>query len=131
MEYINYKAISKYKFYQDTGFSNGFLDKSGSVGSEKCEKISYCYPDLDLVWLITGRGEMLKSGEKDQNNIIQSGKNNMNIANSGTFLKSGDIPDKLEEKKECDLCKEKDKVIKSLEKQIELLERMAKMEDRE
>jgi phage repressor protein C with HTH and peptisase S24 domain len=64
VQYIEYKGISKYKFYQETGFSNGFLDKSGTVGAEKCEKISYQYPDLRLEWLITGEGEMLKNGNE-------------------------------------------------------------------
>jgi phage repressor protein C with HTH and peptisase S24 domain len=60
LKYIESKGISKYKFYQDTGFSNGFLDKKGSVGSDKCEKISYQYPDLSIEWLITGQGYMLR-----------------------------------------------------------------------
>lgn len=62
LEYIDFKCISKYKFYKDTGLSNGFLDKKGSIGSDKCEIISYHYPDLSIEWLITGKGSMLKSG---------------------------------------------------------------------
>jgi len=61
IKYLDYKGVSKYKFYKDTGLSNGFLDKEGAIGSDKCEKISYQYPDLSLEWLITGYGEMLKN----------------------------------------------------------------------
>lgn len=57
--YLENKGISKYKFYQKIGVSNGFLDKNGSIGSDKCEKISYQYPDINIEWLITGRGNML------------------------------------------------------------------------
>jgi phage repressor protein C with HTH and peptisase S24 domain len=60
IKYLIYKNISKYKFYQKTGFSNGFLDKSGAIGSDKCEKICYEFPDINLEWLITGKEPMLK-----------------------------------------------------------------------
>lgn len=61
LKYLENKGLSKYQFYKDTGFSNGFLDKEGSIGSDKCEKISYQYPDMSLVWLITGQGKMMKT----------------------------------------------------------------------
>lgn len=60
IEYLEYKGISKYKFYKETGLSNGFLDKKGSIGADKCEIIYSHYPDLNLEWLITGKGEKLK-----------------------------------------------------------------------
>lgn len=61
MQYLEHKGVTKYKFYKETGLSNGFLDKEGAIGSDKCEIISYQYKDLNLEWLITGKGEMLKS----------------------------------------------------------------------
>ncbi len=60
-EYLLLKGISKYRFYQETGLSNGFLDKEGSINSDNCEKICYVYPDLDPEWLLTGKGSMLKT----------------------------------------------------------------------
>ncbi|MDR2065531.1 MAG: hypothetical protein LBP85_07490 [Prevotellaceae bacterium] len=59
IKYLDYKNISKYKFYQKTGFSNGFLDKKGAIGSDNCEKICCEFPDINLEWLIMGKGEML------------------------------------------------------------------------
>lgn len=61
VQYIEYKCISKYQFYKDTGIANGFLDKEGNIGSDKCELIYSQYPDLSLEWLITGKGSMLKA----------------------------------------------------------------------
>ena len=63
IEFLFYKGISRYRFYKNTGLSNGFLDKPGSINSDNCEKICYCYPDINPEWLLTGKGEMLKSGE--------------------------------------------------------------------
>src|SRR4051812_2841246 len=59
IEYIEYKGISKYKFYQTTGLSNGFLDKGSNIGSDKCAIILSHYPDLNPTWLVMGEGEML------------------------------------------------------------------------
>jgi hypothetical protein len=61
LQYLEYKTISKYQFYKEIGVSNGFLDKDGAIGSDKCEKICYQYPDINLYWLILGVGPMLKN----------------------------------------------------------------------
>lgn len=60
-EFVDFKKISKYKFYKETGLSNGFLDRDGNIGSDKCAKIIEHYPDLSLDWLILGRGDMIRS----------------------------------------------------------------------
>ena len=64
IKFLNYKGITKYKFYKDTGLSNGFLDKKGSIGVDKCEIIYSIYPEINFEWLITGKGFMLKSEYK-------------------------------------------------------------------
>lgn len=63
-KYLVLKGISRYRFYKETGLSNGFLDKPGSINSDNCEKICYCYPDINPEWLLTGKGEMLKNNEQ-------------------------------------------------------------------
>lgn len=74
IKYLNHKGISKYKFYKDTGLSNGYLDKSADINSSSYEKISSQYRDLNMEWVRTGEGEMLK-GEYVQNNIIDGSNN--------------------------------------------------------
>jgi hypothetical protein len=61
LQYIDYKGISKREFYAATGLSNGFLDKSSNVGSDKLEKIISIYPDLSLMFVVMGRGAMLSN----------------------------------------------------------------------
>lgn len=71
--YLLLKGISKYCFYQKTGLSNGFLDKAGSITSDNCEKICYAYPDLDPEWLLTGKGNMLRTYDRlDEENVEKS-----------------------------------------------------------
>ena len=66
IKYLKSKDISKYRFYRDTGFSNGFLDKYGGITSDNCERICYVYPDLNPEWLLTGKGEMLRIAWDDK-----------------------------------------------------------------
>lgn len=66
-KYLDFKKITRYRFYKETGLSNGFLDKKGNIGSDKCERIIYQYKDLNPDWLLTGQGEMLRSEGGSQN----------------------------------------------------------------
>lgn len=62
-QYLEYKNISKYKFYQQTGLSAGFLDSGCSIGVDKARIIINTYPDINLSWLIMGEGPMLRDEE--------------------------------------------------------------------
>ncbi len=59
IEYLNLKGISKRQCYKDTGIANGTFDKNGGLGESGLEKFISTYKDVDLVWLITGEGEIL------------------------------------------------------------------------
>ncbi|MEA4935799.1 MAG: hypothetical protein VB102_04055 [Paludibacter sp.] len=63
IQYLFLKGISRYRFYKETGLSNGFLDKEGAINSDNCEKICSCYKDLNPEWLLMGTGEMLRYAE--------------------------------------------------------------------
>ncbi len=65
LEVLNYKGISKYKFHKELGLSNGFLDKSRDIGTDKYAKILEYFPDINPEWLLTGKGEMLKTAKKE------------------------------------------------------------------
>ncbi|MCD9575470.1 S24 family peptidase [Flavobacterium soyae] len=66
-EYLDYKGITKYKFCNDLGFSNKFLDNSSNMGTDKACKILHHYPEINSEWLLTGNGAMIK---EDNTNIV-------------------------------------------------------------
>ncbi len=70
--YLDYKSISKYRFYKETGISNGFLDKEGSIGSDKCVIICSCYPEINPEWLLLEVGSMIKTtyNDPDHNSLL-------------------------------------------------------------
>lgn len=60
LQYLDYKGISKNKFYKETGLSNGFLDSGNSFSLENLRLILDKYLDINTDWLLTGKGPMLK-----------------------------------------------------------------------
>lgn len=66
IQYLNYKGISKNKFYTKTGLSIGFLDSGSSLGVDKLRLIINNYHDFNLDWLITGKGSMIKAEHKNE-----------------------------------------------------------------
>ena len=59
--YLEKKNIKKPDFYRITGASNGFLDKNDGISSALIETIAEKFSDLSIDWLVTGRGEMLRT----------------------------------------------------------------------
>ncbi len=65
LTFIAYKNMSKTQFYKETGLSNGFLDKVKDIGVSKLERILQTYPEINMAWILLGKGEMIKSNEED------------------------------------------------------------------
>lgn len=74
MQFIKYAGLSARQFDLSIGASNGYTlrmkKNSASIGSDVIENIIRTYPQLNLVWLITGEGEMLNPDK----NILASGE---------------------------------------------------------
>ncbi len=62
-QFLNSQGITFYRFQKDTGFPNGLIgkivNKGSDFGTSKLEAILSCYPQLNPIWLLTGRGNML------------------------------------------------------------------------
>lgn len=63
--FIAYLGLKPTSFEKEMQFSNGSigkaLDEKRGIGSDRLETIFYKYPDLSEEWLMTGRGQMLKT----------------------------------------------------------------------
>ena len=60
LQFLDFTGISKNRFYRLTGIANGTLDKPSGLTLETVEKFYSILPDINIDWLLTGQGEMLK-----------------------------------------------------------------------
>jgi len=115
LQFIDYKNLSKNKFYKETGLANGILDKNSGLSAESIEKIYSKYPEINLHWLLTGEGEMLRKEE-----IVQQALNNISSTINQTVNFSKDYEELKKENKR--LTQEnsglKDKIISLMEEKI-------------
>ncbi|AMO19216.1 S24 family peptidase [Flavobacterium columnare] len=65
LQYIDYKGISKYKFYQETGITRGVLDKESGISEDNIAKFIAYSSEINLEWLLLGKGEMIKPNIKE------------------------------------------------------------------
>ncbi|MEN9701440.1 MAG: hypothetical protein RIR55_760 [Bacteroidota bacterium] len=61
--YLQFKTISPHAFERNIHLSNGYYSKQlknlGSVGSDILIKIHHHFPDLNILWVLTGEGQMI------------------------------------------------------------------------
>jgi len=61
--YLQFKTISPHSFERNINLSNGYYAKQlknlGSVGSDILIKVHNHYPDLNILWVLTGDGQMI------------------------------------------------------------------------
>jgi hypothetical protein len=60
LKYLENKGITKYRFYKETGVTRGILDQNNGMSEENTARIIAYYGDINLEWLLTGKGSMLK-----------------------------------------------------------------------
>jgi hypothetical protein len=61
LQYLDYKGITKYKFYQDSGVTNSTLSQDNGLSESNLLKILSYYKDLSAEWLLRDEGNMLKA----------------------------------------------------------------------
>jgi hypothetical protein len=62
--YIHHKGITIYSFCKQAGLARNFLQwETAGISAKSMQKIGQAYPDLNLQWVATGEGEMLKGDE--------------------------------------------------------------------
>jgi hypothetical protein len=73
-QYLDHKRIKPTRFEKDNGLSNGYLGtqlkRKGTLGEKILNKIIDNCLDLDPVWLLTGKGDMLICSPYPENSSI-------------------------------------------------------------
>lgn len=68
-QYIDYKGISVSAFERSIGMANASFGKSlkthGTIGANKIEVILREYPDLNPLWLVSGKGSMINTYKQE------------------------------------------------------------------
>jgi hypothetical protein len=79
--FLAYLEIGQTKFEEKVGMSRGHIYNMGeNLTSKTLSKIKIAYPELNEDWLLTGKGEMIKSVNTQNakgNNSINSNINNI------------------------------------------------------
>ena len=130
--YLAYKHLSKSEFGRSIGVSNAYVASiRNSISPEKVQAIALKFPDLDIQWLITGDGCMIKGQSVGNNSsgVVINGENRINNSTIDNRHYYSDSPDVL--RAQIDLLderiKEKDAQIKEKDAQIkQLLDILAK-----
>lgn len=91
IKFIDTLNISISEFERKCGLSNGAVSKmTDNTRITTIERISKTYPQLNIAWLRTGEGEMLKTS----NTQSSTGDNSPNILGNGNSVNSTSTIDK-------------------------------------
>jgi hypothetical protein len=58
LQFIEKQGITKNQFIIKIGIANGFFNTNNGVNTDNLEKIFSFYPELNMDWIVTGRGSM-------------------------------------------------------------------------
>lgn len=98
-EFIAYCGISVRQFQIAAGLSNSFVASiDQSIAPKSQVKIASAFPDLNMGWLLTGEGTMLKGQQPQQYNSPNAVIGNINVVQSHNTYGSK-IPNVITEKK--------------------------------
>ena len=73
IQYIDFKGIGVSNFLKETDIKRGFLDSDklkSTVSDIFIAKIIATYPDINVNWLLTGEGEMIKNDNYSKTPIV-------------------------------------------------------------
>lgn len=69
--YLSSKGITPYEFYKESGTTRGILGQNNGISEDNISRFLAYAPDVNVGWLLTGEGNMLKS-ESDTHELVSS-----------------------------------------------------------
>ena len=91
MSFAGTLGISKRDFYAKIGVSRGTLESKTGITEDVITKFFATYPQVNIEWLMTGEGDMLKTKRTPENPPVQKIANNEHKDNKNQAL-GQDIP---------------------------------------
>lgn len=80
LSYLEFKEIKKSHFEKNIGVSNGYINSlKKSPSAARLNEIKNRYKDINIEWLLTGEGEMIKMEGKDPTVNVQLDKDQKSI----------------------------------------------------
>ena len=80
--FLKYLNLGQTAFENKVGWSRGHISKiKGAIGSDMLAKLVEKYPELNVDWLLTGKGDMFKSSVNDSK--IRNVKGNVTANTAG------------------------------------------------
>lgn len=64
--YLGQKGVTPYEFYKISGVTRGILQQNNGISEENIARFLAYAPEVNIEWLMTGRGEMLTDGGEEQ-----------------------------------------------------------------
>lgn len=75
LEFLNSIGISQYKCAQMCGWASGYLTGlKGDFGADKLATMMSIFPQLNIVWIINGKGEMFNSDISKNEEVKEASK---------------------------------------------------------
>lgn len=81
-----FHSVRSFEMY--VGLPNGFVGKAKQITEERRSQIQKSFPDLNMGWLLTGEGSMLREQPQVQYHSVQ---NNTNSPHATMYANHGDV----------------------------------------
>lgn len=137
--YIDFIGISKYDFYRKTGITRGVLDQPTGISEDNIAKFIAYFNEVNIEWLITGKGSMLKKNVTPMCNpnmkpqlienvtpIVTPNEKNTFNSSDPKFTANFSADD---DGNGCPLCVEKERLISALNEIIKSKEAIIRTKD--
>lgn len=68
--YLSKIGVSDYEFYKKSGTTRGILTQNNGISEENLARFLAYAPEVNVEWLLTGRGEMFKTKEASSDSPV-------------------------------------------------------------
>ena len=64
--YLSKKDVTPYEFYKKSGVTRGILQQNNGISEDNIARFLAYAPDVNVEWLITGNGDMLRTMQENK-----------------------------------------------------------------